>query len=261
MMRCSRCLSILGLLCLAVGPSLAAVYMEDFSTGAPGWVGGYARGDYSHADTPYYYWDPASQALYVQQPNKRVDGDDHYFCHPVDYDGGSFALSFDMYVTAQQYDAALRFGLSTNPNDAWSNDGRDPSCWSVSYGRSDAGPGTYDELWDGHQYLDYTQQPYSSEGYWWHHQLTYDATTRRVETTIWRRDTPSIVSLHGIHTLTTGFTSDMDWLVLSDNRRHTMPSTWSQTYGIGCLDNISFTPEPASFLTLVVGALALTRRR
>jgi len=54
-------------------------------------------GDYTHSDDPYYQWNSSWEALYVKQPNKNIDGDDHYFCKEVDYSGGSFILTFDLY--------------------------------------------------------------------------------------------------------------------------------------------------------------------
>jgi hypothetical protein len=235
-------------------------YQEDFSSGIPGWVGGYDRGDYAHPDDSYYYYDPAWEALRVRQPNKNIDGDDHYFCHPIDYDGGSFLLSYDMYVEDTQYDATLAFGLSSAPNDAWSS-GPDPSHYRAYFGESDAGPGFRSEGCASDVEFEQAVWPYDSEGHWWHHELAYDADAQTMHTLVYRADDPSIVLSDVTFAPGAPFGADMDWLVLSDNRRHHYPSTGSLTYGIGYVDNISFVPEPSTLSLLALAGVAMVRRR
>lgn len=242
----------------------SAVYNESFDTGAPGWQGGHVLGYYSHSDDSYYYWDAGGQeALYVKQPNKNIDGDDHFYAHAIDYDGNSFKLTFAIYVLDNQYDAGLRFGLSTSPNDAWGTP--DVSGWAIQYGTSDAGSrphvtgkGVGDSDWHYYDVVNY----YTTEGHWWYHEFTYDHVTETAHTLVSQGKTPGgLIIIDNYSAVPGGYSADMDYLVLSDNRNHSYPSTSSNTYGIGYLDDISFVPEPATLALLAIGSVALLRRR
>lgn len=112
-MHGSRIVLLLLLLTCGAGftlPSMAAVtvqqailYQSDFSQN-PGWT--------TNSPTRYY-WDPALEMYHF----KAEGGTNGYSFVPVNYDGQSFTLDYDLIVNTSQKDSGFRFGLISSEMD------------------------------------------------------------------------------------------------------------------------------------------------
>lgn len=223
---------------IGAAPVKSLLVADTFDQDMSGWQSGQQLGHYKQSDACFYSWDSGRQALSVRQPNKNVDGQDHYLCRRIDYDGGSFTFSFDLYVQTQAYDGSLNVGLSTDPNNAWDNK-LDKGYWLINYGRSDGGKAFGSNLLAGTTQWNVGMQPYAAEGHWWHHVLKYDTASETATVTVSRGAGGSTdVVFQRSYRVPGGFPATMDFVVLSDNRSHGHPSTGSKAMGEGYLDNV-----------------------
>jgi len=216
---------------------------ERYFTTDPGLITGESKGSYAQSDAPYYQWDAANGWLHIEQPNKNVDGQDHYAYLPITYWCGSFTLEFDLQVIQQPFDGALSIILKGDP--ASSSQSGEPLI-QIFFGQDGGGKvvGMRAEDILGTNQVFISQPLAADDGVWRKYELTVGphqvvlVSTNPDGSQFFRFSMPykGIPPLTGV--LGIGATSSLNYLTFSDNRDGSFPGSASTDPAIGNIDNI-----------------------
>jgi len=194
-----------------------------------------------------YYWDAAAGAFHAQTNNAPPGAPappppppTRYAYTTVDYNGGSFALEFDMQPVSLQWSAAVMFGLVDQTLSAWSASGHQVTVWMglVDQGRH------LTLSAKGLSEVEYAENLWNviSEGTWYHCVVRYDAASDELNLTVRNRGSGAQVGAITLNNLG-GLPDNLDYLGFV---RDPSGSTCPNAPGYGCsstatalLDNVS----------------------
>ncbi len=169
-------------------------YQEDF-TSDPGWT----------TDQPAnYYWDSGTGTYHATTENAPPGAPappppppTRYAYTPVNYDGNSMKLTFDMQPTDTQWSAAVQFGLYNHVLAGWEQDPETAGARGVyvQLGRADGGIFLTLYVIDSNGIAQY-DQVYNvySDGTWFHFEMEYQCSIDEVVLVMTERDTGAPVA-------------------------------------------------------------------
>jgi hypothetical protein len=238
-------------LCCRAIPSYAAwqpIYSQDFSANPSEWA--------TNNSSRYYWRNSPDFDYHVQYVN---DSGDYSVVSVPGINANPFRLEIDFKMESNDYASGVLFGLFDN--DMIQIGPNRTSNIVIVYGTNDAGH--HLSLWgkgsDGDENWGVGQSPLWQYNTWYHNVLEYDAAAHTAHLVVTTGKGPGGTVLFDATTGNNIYFNDLTKLGFSAIGSGSQIPGAS---GIGYIDNVILsTPEPATLSLLILGGLAMLRRR